>query len=214
MPCTWVVGIAENIREQRLISDSGYFYYVPITQVLTEAGGLFVRAHRDAEEIKEPVRRALQREMPGAAYVTVTPFTQIVSSETRSWELGATMFVAFGFLALVLAAVGLYSVIAYNVTQRTHEMGVRIALGARPGDVVRLVMGEAARVGAIGITVGVALALWATRWVTPLLYSVSPTDPGIYVTVAAVLLSVAVLASWVPARRATRVDPNVALRAE
>jgi ABC-type antimicrobial peptide transport system permease subunit len=214
MPCTYVVGIAENIREQRLLTDSGYFYYMPITQFRTQSGGLFVRAHHDAEDIKEPLRRALQREMPGAAYVTVTPFSQIVSPETRSWQLGATMFVAFGLLALVLAAVGLYSVIAYNVTQRTHEMGVRIALGARAGDVARLVIGEAVRVGAIGIAAGVALALWATRWVKPLLYDVSPTEPGIYLAVSLVLLAVAVLASWVPARRATRVDPNVALRAE
>jgi predicted permease len=214
MPCTYVVGIAENIREQRLLSDSGYFYYMPITQSRPGSGGLFVRAHHDAEDIKEPLRRALQREMPGAAYVTVTPFRQVVSPETRSWQLGATMFVAFGLLALVLAAVGLYSVIAYNVTQRTHEMGVRIALGARSGDVARLVIGEAVRVGAIGIAIGVGLALWATKWVKPLLYDVSPTEPGIYVVVSLMLLAVAVLASWMPARRATRVDPNVALRAE
>ena len=214
MPCTYVVGIAENIREQRLLSDSGYFYYMPITQMRTTGGGLFVRARGDAENVKESLWRALQREMPGAAYVTVTPFTQIMSPETRSWQLGATMFVAFGLLALVLAAVGLYSVIAYDVTQRTHEMGVRIALGARAGDVARLVIGDALRVGAIGITIGVALALWATRWVKPLLYEVSPTEPGIYLAVALVLLAVAVLASWVPARRATRVDPNVALRAD
>jgi putative ABC transport system permease protein len=91
---------------------------------------------------------------------------------------------------------------------------VRIALGARASDVARLVVGDAVRVGAIGIALGVALALWATKWVKPLLYDVSPTEPGIYVTVALVLLAVAVLASWVPARRATRVDPNVALRAD
>jgi putative ABC transport system permease protein len=124
------------------------------------------------------------------------------------------MFVAFGLLALVLAAVGLYSVIAYNVAQRTHEMGVRIALGAQAGDVARLVVGEGVRVGGLGVGIGVLLALWATKWVKPLLYDVSPTEPAIYVTVAAVLLSVAVLASWVPARRATRVDPNVALRSD
>jgi predicted permease len=214
MPCTYVVGVAENIKEQRLVSDSGYFYYVPIAQQRTTIGGLFVRAHRDAEDIREPLRRVLQREMPGAAYVTVTPFREIVSPETRSWQLGATMFVAFGLLALVLAAVGLYSVIAYNVTQRTHEMGVRIALGARARDVARLVIGEAVRVGAVGIAIGVVLALWATRFVKSLLYDVSPTEPAIYVAVALVLRSVAVLASWMPARRATRVDPIVALRAE
>jgi ABC-type antimicrobial peptide transport system permease subunit len=214
MPCTTVVGIAENIRQWGLLSDSGYFYYMPIAQFRPGSGGLFVRGRGDAEDIREPLRRALQKEMPGAAYVTVTPFRDIVSPETRSWQLGATMFVAFGVLALVLAAVGLYSVIAYNVAQRTHEMGVRIALGAQAGDVARLVVGEGVRVGGLGIAIGVALTIWATRWVKPLLYDVSPTEPAIYVVVAAVLLSVAVLASWVPARRATRVDPNVALRSD
>ena len=215
MPCTTVVGIAENIREQGLLSDSGFFYYMPITQFRMGSGGIFVRTKgSDGEQSKEAIRRALQREMPGASYVTVTPFKDIVSPQMRSWRLGATMFVAFGALALVLAAVGLYSVIAYNVQQRTHEMGVRIALGAQSGDVAGLVVGGGLRVAGLGIAIGIALALWATRWVKPLLYDVSPTDPSIYVVVALTLLSVAALASWVPARRATKVDPNVALRSD
>ena len=214
MPCTVVVGIAENIREQGLTSDSGYFYYQPITQVRMGSGGLFVRARGDAEQLKEQLRRALQREMPGASYVTVVPFKEIVSPHMRSWQLGATMFVAFGVLALVLAAVGLYSVIAYNVQQRTHEMGVRLALGAQSRDVAGLVLKEGVGVAGLGIGIGLALALWATRWVKPLLYDVSPTNPAIYAVVALTLLSVAALASWVPARRATRVDPNVALRSD
>ena len=214
MPCTTVVGVAENIKEQGLIGDSSFYYYTPITQVRPQGGGLFVRVNGDAAQMKEAVRRALQREMPGAAYVTVTPFTDIVSPTMRSWQLGATMFVAFGALALVLAAVGLYSVIAYSVQQRTHEMGVRIALGAQPGDVAGLVVGGGLRVAGIGIAIGLGLALWAARWVKPLLYDTSPTEPAIYVVVALTLLSVAALASWVPARRATRVDPNVALRAD
>ena len=213
-PCTTVVGIAENIREQGLLSDSGFYYYAPVTQMRTTGGGLFVRARGDAGELKEELRRALQREMPGASYVTVVPFEEIVSPNMRSWRLGATMFVAFGALALVLAAVGLYSVIAYNVQQRTHEMGVRIALGAQSLDVARLIVSDGMRVAGLGIAIGLALALWATRWVKPLLYDVSPTDPAIYVTVGVTLLAVAVAASWVPARRATRVDPNVALRSD
>ena len=214
MPCTTVVGVAENIKEQGLIGDSSFFYYMPIRQYRPQGGGLFVRAKGDAAELKETVRRALQREMPGAAYVTVTPFKEIVSPNMRSWQLGATMFVAFGVLALVLAAVGLYSVIAYNVQQRTHEMGVRIALGARSSDVAGLVLREGVGVAGLGIGIGLGLALWATRWVKPLLYDVSPTEPAIYAVVAATLLSVAALASWVPARRATKVDPNVALRSD
>jgi putative ABC transport system permease protein len=152
--------------------------------------------------------------MPGASYVTVTPFTEIVGSQTRSWQLGATMFVAFGLLALVLAAVGLYSVIAYNVAQRTHELGVRVALGAQAGDVVRLVVTGGIRLAGIGVAIGGVVALWAGKWVKPLLFEVSPKDPIVFAVVAATLIAVALAASWIPARRASRVDPNVALRSD
>jgi ABC-type antimicrobial peptide transport system permease subunit len=124
------------------------------------------------------------------------------------------MFAVFGALALVLAAIGLYSVIAYTVARRRQEIGVRIALGARMRDVVRLVVGEGVRFAVVGIVVGSVVALLASKSVGPLLFSVSPRDPAIYALVAAVLLVAALLASAIPALRASRVDPNVALRAE
>ena len=124
------------------------------------------------------------------------------------------MFLAFGALALGLAAVGLYSVIAYNVTQRTHEIGLRIALGARSLNVATLVVTDGLRMTAIGVVVGGTVALWARRWIEPLLFDVSPADPAVFAIVGVTLIAVAVAASWVPARRATRVDPNVALRAD
>jgi len=213
-PCTTVVGIAENIKEQSLSADSGYYYYLPIRQVRPAIGGLLVRAHGDAAKVKEAVRRALQREMPGASYVTITPLSEIIGSQKRSWHLGATMFVAFGVLAVVLAAIGLYSVIAYNVTQRTHELGVRRALGAQTADVARLVVSDGLRVATIGVAIGVVAAFWAGKWVKPLLFDVSPKDPTVYVFVAGTLIIVALAASWAPALRASRVDPNVALRSE
>jgi len=144
----------------------------------------------------------------------VTPLTKILEPNVRPWRLGATMFALFGGLALLLAAVGLYSVIAYNVTQRSHELGVRIALGAQGLDVLRLVVGSGLRVAVAGIVIGGSIALLAGRFIAPLLYRVSPVDPLIYVIAAVTLLAVAVLASLIPARRATRVDPNVALRAD
>ena len=214
LPCTYVVGIAENIKNEGLAADSGYYYYLPSAQFNPTAGGLIVRTRGRATERVEAVRRRLQREMPGASYVAITPFSQILGSETRSWELGATMFVAFGGLALVLAAVGLYSVIAYNVAQRTHELGVRVALGAQSADVVRLVVTDGLRLAGVGVAIGTGLAFWAGGWVKPLLFNVSPKDPAIFVVVAATLISVAIAASWLPALRASRVDPNVALRSD
>jgi ABC-type antimicrobial peptide transport system permease subunit len=162
----------------------------------------------------EAVRKRLQREMPGASYITMTPFKEIIGGQTRSWELGATMFVAFGALALVLAAIGLYSVIAYNVAQRTHELGVRVALGARAADVVRLVVTDGLRVAGVGVVLGTIVAFWGGTWVKPLLFNVSPRDPLVFAVVALTLVAVAVAASWIPALRASRVDPNVALRSD
>jgi ABC-type antimicrobial peptide transport system permease subunit len=152
--------------------------------------------------------------MPGSSYVTVTPFSQIYAPTIKSWKLGASMFVAFGGLALVLAAIGLYSVIAYNVAQRTHELGVRVAFGAQVGDVIRLVLTEGLRLAVAGVVIGGGLALYAGRWVAPLLFKVKPTDPLVFGFVIAVLLAVATLASLIPAIRAARVDPNVALRSD
>jgi putative ABC transport system permease protein len=214
VPCTYVVGIAENIKEQSLDADPGYYYYLSIRQFRPHLGGLFVRARGDATKLQEAVRRRLQREMPGASYVTITPFSEIVGSQKRSWHLGATMFVAFGVLAMVLAAVGLYSVLAYNVAQRTHELGVRRALGAQVADVVRLVVTDGLRIAAVGVALGAGAAFWAGKWVQPLLFNVSSKDPAVFGVVAATLVAVAVVASWIPALRASRVDPNVALRTE
>ncbi|MFN8581155.1 MAG: FtsX-like permease family protein [Gemmatimonadaceae bacterium] len=214
MPCSDVVGIAENIKSESLGADSGYYYYLPATQFQPQSGGLFVRVHGEARQHAEAVRRRLQREMPGASYVTVTPFRDIIGHETRSWELGATMFSVFGALALILAAVGLYSVIAYNVTQRTHELGVRVALGARGSHVIRLVVGDGLRVACVGVLLGLSATLVAARWLQPLLFQESAKDAAVLLSVVTALLLVACAASWLPARRAARVDPNVALRTE
>jgi predicted permease len=214
VPCTTVVGIAENIRQQSLSADSGYYYYLPAAQFQPQSGGLFVRVRGKATAFAEQLRQRLQREMPGASYVTITPMADIVGGETRSWHLGATMFLMFGVLALALAALGLYSVIAYNVAQRTHELGVRRALGAQAADVIRLVVSDGLRLAAVGVVIGGGVALAAAKYVEPLLFKVSPRDPLIYVFVAVLLVAVAVVASWIPALRASRVDANVALRTD
>jgi len=117
-------------------------------------------------------------------------------------------------LALVVSAVGLYGVISYNVAQRSHELGVRIALGAQARDVVRLIVGQGARLATMGLGLGLALAYLTGRWVQPLLFQQSARDPAVYGAVSVVLLSVALVASALPALRATRTDPNSALRSD
>ena len=215
MPCTTVVGIAEDIKSSNLANETAYFYYLPYEQNPgTPLPGLFVRVRGSAADQIEAIRRRLQREMPGASYVSVTPFSDVLTNKTSSWQLGAAMFAAFGLLALVLAAVGLYSVIAYNVAQRTHELGVRVALGAQATDVVRLVISEGLKLVSVGVVLGASTALVAGRWVKPLLFDVSPHDPAVVALVCATLVGVALAASWLPARRASRVDPQVALRSE
>src|SRR5438067_630485 len=153
LPCTYVVGVAENIKSQALGGDPGLFYYLSSAQWHPDQGGLFLRTHGDASLLGETVRRRLQQEMPGVSYVTVTPLRDIIGAQTRSWQLGATMFTAFGALAIVLAAIGLYSVIAYTVAQRTRDLGVRAALGAQVGDLVTLVVGEGMKLTLAGVVI-------------------------------------------------------------
>jgi predicted permease len=215
VPCTTVVGIAEDIRSSDdFDGDHLLYYYRPIDQADPTGGGLFVRTRGEGAHSAEAVRRALQRLMPGSSYVTVRPMTEWYGPAIRSWRLGATMFVAFGVLALVVATIGLYSVIAYNVAQRTHEMGVRMAFGAQLPEVVALVMREGLRLTVVGLVIGAAIALYAGRWVAPLLFDVRPTDPMVFGLVIAVILLAAAVATLIPALRAARVDPAVALRSE
>jgi predicted permease len=217
-PYWTVVGVAENARGRRLTGNPEFWYYVPIAQYTaylgTSSPQLFARVDGRAEDFVEVLRRRLQKEMPGAGYVTAIPLRKLVAPRQRSWEFGATMFVAFGALALILAAIGLYSVIAYAVEQRTHELGVRIALGASVGDLMRMIVVQGVAFAVAGIAIGSVIALWAGKWVEPLLFAQKARDPIIYAGVAAVLLAVAIVATLRPAVRATRVDPMVALRAE
>jgi predicted permease len=213
LPCRTVVGIAENVY-RGTFSEPEMHFYMPTDQYNPQRSIVFVRTVGKGAESAEAIRRALQPLMPGVSYVTVSPMSQIIAGPMRSWRLGATMFAVFGALALVLAAIGLYSVIAYNVTQRTHEMGVRVALGAQRGDVVRLIVREGLLIVLPGVALGAVVALVAGKWVGPMLFDVSPKDPLVISAVVVTLIAVAMVASWAPARRAARVDPNVALRAD
>ena len=218
-PCSTVVGVAEEARWNEIRPEPVMQFYAPMEQQPSRGlGTIFVRpaARTNAEfvAVGERVRRAALAESPKLGFVTIRPLADLVEPSIRPWRLGATLFGAFGLLALVVTTVGLYGVLAYAVAQRTHEMGVRLALGARAADVLRLVVGEGLRLVAAGVALGSAVALYGGRWIESLLYGVSARDPLTVGVVGLTLLAVAVAASWVPAWRATRVDPNVALRAE
>ncbi len=217
-PCYTVVGVVENVRRDRVIEEAPQpQYYLPLGNLPTgswSGSTIIVRASPEAAEaVSIELRSALAAAFP-AGYPSVTPMTENLAPEYRPWRLGATLFTAFGSLALVVAVVGIYSTVSYGVSQRTHEFGVRIALGARVRDVLRLVLGEGVRTVAIGILVGIVLALAAARLISALLYGVQPSDPAVLLVVAATLLLFAVLAALLPAWRAARVDPVKALREE
>jgi putative ABC transport system permease protein len=213
LPCTTVIGVVENAVHDP-IADYPFRYYLPEAQVDFGATSLLLRLRRDPSDAAEDIRRTLQAVMPGQSHVVVEPARDLVNMKRRSWLVGAAMFVGFGLLAVLVATVGLYAVVAYDVAQRRHELGVRIALGARGGDIARLVVGQGARLAAIGVALGIALALVVARWIQPLLFQQSATDPMVLGAVGVLLIGVAVVASSLPAARAMRADPNTVLRAE
>ncbi len=212
--CTTVVGVAEDALHDP-VRDEPMRYYLPMEQFPAEGGSLLlVRVRGTPGAMAEPVRKALQPEMPGQQYVVTESMGSLLEAQQRSWRVGATMFVAFGLLALVVAAVGLYGVIAFDVTQRMQELSVRVALGAQRLSVLRLVVGHSLRFAVAGAALGVVLSLFAGRFIQPLLFSESASDPLVFACVSAVILVVALVASASPALRAASADPTDALRSE
>jgi predicted permease len=219
-PCAEVVGVVQNIRRQSIFDDSTDFVYVPLAQSQTRLAErqLIIRPAPagDARRFIEPVRMAMQTSVPQLPYADVHLFADMptVQRELRPTRLGAALFGVFGALALLLAAVGVYGVVSYDVGQRTREVGVRLALGASESHVARLVVWDGVRVVALGVAVGGAAALVGGRFISALLFEVSPRDPVVFGGIAAALVGVAIVACLLPALRAMRVDAVVALRAE
>jgi predicted permease len=216
-PCYTVVGIVETARRGGLIEDPKPQYFFPLGNPPErgwEAKSLIVRARESSiPAAQRELASALSAAFP-AGLPSIRTLAERLEPEYRPWRLGATLFTAFGLLALVVALVGIYSTVSYSVGQRTHEFGVRIALGARIHNVLNQVVGEGLRVVGVGVAVGIVLALAAGRLVAAVLYGVEPSDARAMLLASATLLIVAIIAALVPAWRAARVDPNVALRAD
>jgi predicted permease len=213
--CAEIVGITTNARQFKLQEDESMAFYIPFGQEQGIGGTtLLVRPRSDADRTLEAVRQELMRLDPAIIFVYANILQDSVNPQLRPWRLGATMFSLMGVLALVVAAVGLYSVMAYFVTNRTHEIGVRMALGARPADVSRLIIRGGMVLAIAGIAAGFVLALAAARFIEPLLFQTSAHDPAVFAVVSATLIAMAVLATVIPAARAQRINPMEAMRTE
>jgi predicted lysophospholipase L1 biosynthesis ABC-type transport system permease subunit len=218
-PCRRVIGVVRDAHYGAVVEKPmvGLFSLVEQhrTGILSTPTTLVVRTTAGREPaVADAMRRILRRTFPSAELPSVTFTADTVHEGLKPWRLGAMLFSIFGALALLVAAVGAYSVIAYAVSHRTHEIGVRMALGARSSHVVRLVTGEGMRAVGFGIALGVVASLAMGRLVASMLYVTSPRDPMVLAGVAAILATVATVASIIPAWRATSTDPAIALRAE
>ena len=216
--CVRVVGVAEDAKRESLTADGdreAVQYYVPISQappILSELTLLLRSADtRAAAQSFSAMARTLRPDMP---FVQVRTLEEAVAPELRPWRVGASVFGLFGALALLVAAVGTYSVIQFGVTQRRHELGVRVALGARGRQIVAMVVGDTLRLALLAGALGLALVLAGGRFVTGLLYETSPKDATVLAVAALVLVGSSLAAALLPALRATRVDPLSALRSE
>jgi predicted permease len=218
-PCTQVIGVSEAARRLSVKEEQVGQYYIPFAQsdsIFSGAGpsSLIVRTAGPSDQYEAQVRHAIQATDPSLPFPTVDPMPRVFAYQLRPWRLGSSLFSLFGGLGLLLSAVGLYGVLSYMVSQRTSELGIRVALGAARRDLLALVVAQGLRVTAIGVVIGVVGSLVAGKALASLLYGVSPHDPAVLALVTAVLVVVATLASYFPALRATRVDPMVALRYE
>jgi predicted permease len=215
MPCARVVGIVEDARRANLREQPAMQYYIPLGQESGIGGTVLMVRPRTAPRAFAPIASRSIYEI-GAIVdrVTTWPIREKIDPLLRPWKLGATIFGMGGLLALVVAALGLYSVMSYSVAQRTHEMGVRIALGARTQSIVSMIVRQGVVLAAIGVTVGIVLAILAGGRLQGLLFDTSPRDVTIIGGSALVLMSAAAAASFWPALRAGRVDPIRALKSD
>jgi ABC-type antimicrobial peptide transport system permease subunit len=215
------VGVVETAVDRSLSGEPTPFIYLAFNQSLsgpesiaTDAAHLFVRSKVDSHAAIALISEHLRAVDPEVPVYDVEPFADRVAALLITQRMGLTLFTLFSVVALCLAAVGVYGVASYIAALRTREIGVRVALGATASSVRRLILVQNTRPLVVGISIGLGLAWYASRAIAAFLIDVSPTDPSTFLTVSAVLILVAGVATYLPARRASRVDPVTALRAE
>jgi predicted lysophospholipase L1 biosynthesis ABC-type transport system permease subunit len=218
-----IVGVVGHVKQWGLDMDDTQKlraqFYLPCMQMpdgfiaMTPSGSAMIM-RSNAAGLIDSIRHASQQISNELVIFGLQSMDEVIAGSLARRRFSMILLVVFATVALLLASIGIYGVISHLVGQRTHEIGIRMALGARQPDIVRLVLVGAGRLAAIGIAVGLVSALGLTRLMANLLYGVGPNDPLTFLAVPAILISVALLASYLPARRATQVDPMIALRYE
>jgi putative ABC transport system permease protein len=209
-----IVGVVRTSKYRNLREEPLPFIYTPLAQEPQSGMTLMVRTLDDPAALAGAVRNELRAVNKDVPLFSVQAMAQRIADQLAADRVVAVLLSVFGASALLLAAIGIYGVVGYAVAQRTHEIGIRIALGADRQDILKLIVGQGMVLIAVGAAIGLALALAATQLLKSLLFGVSATDPLTFVSVVIVLVGVALLACYLPARRAMKVDPLVALRYE
>jgi putative ABC transport system permease protein len=209
-----IIGVVGDVRSVSLETEPRGASYLPPARFAYPFLSVAVRTSTGGLSIVPSVINAVHELDSNVPVSQIRPMSEVIAVSTTERRLTMALLIAFSIVALVLASVGIYGVISYSVTQRTQEIGIRMALGAQPQDVLRMVVGNAMILAVVGIGLGAAGAFALTQLMTKLLFNVAPQDPATFTSVAVLLAAVAALASYIPGRRATRVDPVVALRAD
>jgi putative ABC transport system permease protein len=222
--CREVVGVVRDVRQRSLVAtgDEAHVmqYFVPFSQVprppFIATGphirGLLLRTTTDADALAGPIRRWFVGQRHDLPFVRVTSYASLLDRQMRPWRLGTTLLALFSAIALAVAAIGMYAVFAHAVSERRREMAIRLAIGAHPEGVFRLVLREAGRVAGLGILCGTGVALLAGKWIQALLFETTTADPLVLGAAGAIMLAVALVATLLPARAASKADPNELLR--
>jgi len=209
-----IIGVVGDIKSDGFDAPSVPHIYVPMGQFAPVNAVVFLRSRGDVASLGEAVRREVEKLDPNVPVHSISSMDQIIARSVADRRFALELLGVFAGVALLLAAVGIYGVMSYSFSQRTHEVGIRIALGAQRLDILRMAVGEGMKIVVIGLGLGLVGAAIVTQFFRSMLFNVAPIDPLTFASVAAILAGVALFACYVPARRATRVDPLVALREE